>query len=224
MKRQERTARATKKAAVEAEAIIAEAVEKVKRTRKLPEEHLALAQAVKDQRDAGVAWWAIGHALGLPGSADNVAQGKGGAAYARRIYAAAFGEVPRSQVRNGMRASREKNEDVKALRKQRKSDRQESVRAGVAVLRDNMTNEEVVETLVGRTIGWHIPVHELWPGGEQHYAEQEASIHPKWAKVEEHNGERCIVFKEFDPKAPIKFRMFAGSTRIVRLSRIHTVR
>ena len=237
MSKQERRAKAEAKATAQAAQIIEEATRKVKaesaeaspqkrRRGTLSDEHAALAPRVKELRDGGMAWWQIGFELSLPGSADNVRQGKGGAAFARKIYAAGFGEVPRSQVRNGSRANREKNEDVKALKRQRKTDRVGQVRAGQAVLREGMTDEEVVETLRGRVIGWHIDVSQVGDkkGEAPVYAEQEAGVHKKWAKVEEHGGERCLVFKEFDPKAPIKYRAFAGSTRIVRLRVIHTVR
>lgn len=192
----------------------------------LSAEHAALAPQVKELRDKGMAWWQIGFELHLPGSADNVREGKGGAAFARKVYAAGFGEVPRTQVRNGSRANREKNEDVRALKSQRKMDRVAAVRAGVAVLREDMTDEEVVETLRGRIIAWHTDVSQIGEvkGTEPQYLEQSTGVHRKWCKVEVHGEDRCVVFKEYDPTAPLKYRGWAGAVRIVRLKTIHTVR
>lgn len=234
MSQQEKRAKADKKAAVQAEAIIEAAKAKVAaappqkpRRGALSDEHKALAPEVKRMRDNGIAWWAIGHALGLPGSADNVAQGKGGAAFARKIYASEIGAVPRTQARNGSRsASREKNEDIRDLKKQRKRDRVASVHAGKAVIREDMTDEEVVETLRGRTIGWAIDLSVVGDleGIEKQFLDQEAGVHRRWCKVVEIKGERCISFRQFDPKGAIKYRDTPGATRTVRLRAIHTVR
>lgn len=225
MSKQERRAKAEKQADEQVAVIVEKAVEKVTRTRALSDEHAALGPKVKEYRDQGLAWWVIGFKLSLPGSADNVREGKSGASFARRIYAASFGEVPRTQARNGSRRSTERNEDVKALKTQRKTDRIEKVRQGEAVLRVDMTNEEVVETLRGRVISWSTSLASLSDKmGDADHLEQTAGVHRKWAKVEEHGGDRCLVFKEYDPMAPIKYRSYAGPTRIVRLREIHTVR
>jgi len=234
MSQQERRAKADKKAAQQAETIIEAAKAKVAASAEqkpargaLSAEHAALGPRVKELRDEGLAWWLIGFKLSLPGSADNVAQGKGGAAFARKIYAKTIGEVPRSQQRNGTRAaSREKNEDIRDLKKQRKRDRVAAARAGEAVLRESMTDEEVVETLRGRVIGWHIDVASIGPvkGTEPHYLEQETGVHRRWCKVIEIDGERCITFREYEPKGPVRYRDIAGATRTVRLRSIHTVR
>lgn len=227
MSKQERRAKAEAKAAVQAAEIIEKATAKVAatRTRTLSEEHLALAPKIKEYREQGVAWWIIGFKLSLPGSADNVKDGKSGASFARRIYASAYGEVPRTQSR-GSRRTADRNEDVAAVKRQRKTDRVEAVRSGQSVLRDSMTDEEVVETLRGRVIGWSVDLSSLsekMQGTTQHM-DQETGVHRKWAKIETHGGDRCLVFKEFDPNAPVKYRSFAGATRIVRVREIHTVR
>lgn len=225
--RQERTAKATKKAEQQASQIVEEAVAKVTRTRKLSDEHRALAGQVKALREKGVAWWQIGFELKLPGSADNVREGKSGASFARRIYASEFGAVPRTQRRTG---GGEKNADVKAIKSQRKMDRVEQVKSGKSVLRESMTDEEVVETLRGRVIGWttniarYCEMNGPVDDDESMFFEQEAGVHRKWCKIEVYSGDRCVVFKEFEPRAPLKYRGIAGKTRIVRLSQIHTVR
>lgn len=228
--------RAEKEAAVQATAIIEAAVATItqepaekpvaRRTRALSPEHAALAPEVKRLRDEGMAWWLIGHTLGLPGSADTVRAGKAGAGFARRVYASAFGAVPRSQVRNGTRANREKNPEVRRLKGSTKRDRVASVQAGTAVLDLSLSNEEIVETLRGRVIGWAIDVTRYGDNlpDVPTYLEQEAGVHRQWAKIEEHGDERCLVFKTWDHKAPLKFRGLAGATRIVRLRSIHTVR
>lgn len=234
MSKQERRVKASKaadqKAAEVVEAAIAkvtapeaaEAVQKVRRGALSPE-HAALSGAVKELRDKGVAWWQIGFELGLPGSADNVAQGKGGAAFARKIYKAAFGEVPRSQVRDGSRANREKHGDVKAIKAQRKMDRVAAVRSGEPVVRQDMTDEEVVEMFRGRVIGWHINLDDI-DGNGPSFHEQEAGVHKRFVKVEVHGGKRCLAFREFDFNAPVQYRSIPGPTRVVRLQYIHTVR
>jgi hypothetical protein len=233
--KQERRAKADKKAVVQAEQVIEAAVAKVTteapqkaRRGTLSDEHKALAPRVKELRDGGMAWWQIGFKLSLPGSADNVRQGKGGAAFARKIYASEVGEVPRTQQRNGSRANREKNADVKALKAQRKMDRVAKVLAGEAVLREDMTDEEVVEMLRGRTIAWTVDVSKIGDpekqGKEPQYLEQTTGVHRKWCKVETYSGDRCVVFKEFDPLASTSYRGLAGATRIVRIRQIHTIR
>lgn len=236
--KQERRAKAEAKATVQATEIIEAAKAKVtgaaanpRRTRTLSAEHKALAPKVKEYREQGMAWWMIGFKLSLPGSADTVAAGKGGAAFARRIWVDSYGPIPKAAPRSPRGHSSEKNEDVKAIKKERKTDRVAKVRQGEAVLRLDMTDEEVVETLRGRVIGWTTDLTSMWPEhrrdneeGVSRHMEQEAGVHKRWAKVEEQGGERCLVFKEFDPNAPIKYRAFAGSTRIVRLRTIHTVR
>ena len=225
MSKQDKAAKAAKAADTQVQVVIAAAVEKVTKARRgsLSAEHAAMSEQVKELRDTGMPWWQIGFKLSLPGNADTVAKGKGGAAFARKIYKAAFGEVPRVQVRDGSRANREKNEEVKALKKTRKADRVAQVRSGSAVLREDMTDEEVIATLRGRMIGWYINLHTVDNKGEKFY-EQECGVHRRFCKVEEHSGERCVVFKEYDPTAPIKYRDMAGATRIVRLANIHTVR
>jgi hypothetical protein len=59
-----------------------------------------VACAVRVMREQGMAWWQLAHALGLPGSADNVKDGKSGAGYARRLYCKIWGTLP-----EGVRAS-----------------------------------------------------------------------------------------------------------------------
>ena len=237
MSRQEKRVAREKAAAAEAAQIVEQAVAKVtaeaapaqpvaRRTRALSPEHAALAPEVKALRDEGMAWWLIGHTLSLPGSGETVREGKAGAAFARRIYASGFGEVPRTQQRNGTRANREKNDEVRRIKGTTKRDRVEQVRSGASVIREDMPNDEVIDMLRGRVIGWHIDTSRYGdnPPDVPQYLEQEAGVHRQWAKVEFHDGERCLVFKTFEPKGPLSLRGIAGATRIVRIKTIHTVR
>src|SRR5687767_6868447 len=129
-KRQAKRDKANAKAAEVVDAAIEAAVATIEAKPKrgaLSPEHAALAPKVKELREKGLAWWQIGFELGLPGSADTVAKGKGGAAFARKIWKAAFGEVPRVQQRNGSRRNREKNDHVRELRATTKTQRVEQV-------------------------------------------------------------------------------------------------
>lgn len=63
--------------------------------------------AVRVMREQGMAWWQLAHALGLPGSAATVADGKAGAGYARRLYVKAFGALPEG-VRANAKGSAER--------------------------------------------------------------------------------------------------------------------
>lgn len=225
MGKQEKRDKAAKAGAAKAEAIIQETVTKV---RAASEDDIALGQKVKELRDAGTAWWAIGQALGLEGAGDSAATGKKGAGRARALYRKAFGEVPRSQaVRGTGKASREKNETVKALKKTNKEERKANVRKGIHVLDESMTDEEIVAAVQGRVIGWTINLGDIDGEGTE-YVEQEEAVHPTSHVAIEWHGmpepERCIVFKVQDRRAPLNVRGIPGQTRIVRVSRIHTVR
>jgi hypothetical protein len=208
----------------QAEAIIEEAVKKVRAKREQTEEQHALAVKVKELRDGGMPWWRIGYELGLPGSADNVAQGKGGAGAARRLYAGAFGALPERPAPKTPRKPAEKNEAVKALKAAPKAERVEAVRTGSGALGADLTDAQVLDALRGRTLTWTINLADM-DGGPNSYSEDSAQVHPKWAKIEHHGGERCIAFREMDMKAKAAdARSNPGPTRVVRLSRIHNVR
>lgn len=190
----------------------------------LPAEHAALAAEVKGLRESGLAWWQIGHKLALPGSADNVAQGKGGAAYARKIWKAAFGEVPRVQTRTGKRSKRaEKNDHVRELKATTKTERVEAVRRGVSVIKPEMTDEQVIEMLTGRVITWSFNLGNV-DGQEDDFYDCTIGVFPKTCKVLDIKGDRAIEFRELDPSAPISVRGVPGAMRVVRVSAIHTVK
>lgn len=104
MTKQDRRARAAKKAAEvfldvveEAQRIAANREQERDawpRPKGMDDNEWDVCCAVRVMREQGMAWWQLAHALGLPGSADNVKEGKSGAGYARRLYTKAFGELP----------------------------------------------------------------------------------------------------------------------------------
>lgn len=231
MTKQERRHKASKRAAEQAETVVATAVDsavaavatKPKRG-SLPAEHAALADQVKELREGGLAWWQIGFKLSLPGSADTVAKGKGGAAYARKIWKSAFGEVPRVQNRTGLRSKkREKNDHVRELKETTKAARVEAVRRGEAVIRPEMTDEEIVTMLEGRVIVWSFNLANV-DGQSDDFFDCEIGVFPKTCKVTGEGEERAVHFNELDPKAPIAVRGIKGAYRSVRVSAIHTVK
>jgi hypothetical protein len=224
--KQERKAKADKKAAEVVDAAIDAAVATIASKPKrgeVPAEFAAMAEQVKELREQGVAWWQIGFKLGLPGSADNVAQGKGGAAYARKIWKGAFGDVPRVQKRDGSRSSkREKNDHVRELKATTRTERVEAVRAGTSVINPDMTNEEVIEMLDGRMITWSLNLANVDARGDEFF-DTTIGVFKGTIKVHGLGLDRYIDFKEYDPSAPIAVRGIPGGQRSVRLSAIHTV-
>jgi hypothetical protein len=182
-----------------------------------------MAQQVKDMRAEGLAWWQIGFKLSLPGSASTVAQGKGGAAYARKIYKGAFGEVPRVQVRDGSRSKKaEKNPAVRALRETSRAERVVQVRAGQSVISPDLTDEEVLAMVDGRMLTWSINLANVDGQGDDFY---DSTIGAFKGTVRVHGlgVDRCIDFREFDPSAPVRERGTPGGMRTVRVSAIHTI-
>lgn len=218
MARQERTARRTKRAVVRAEAIITQATDKVSAG-------TDLASRVRSLRDGeGMAWWRIAHVLMLPGSADNVAQGKSGAAYARKLYASTNGGSlpPTSPRRRTTAAAKPSGPGATGTKTERKL----AIVAGEHVIPTDMSDEEVVAWLKGRTIEWGINLATLCGHGEDHWLNQEARVHPEDVIIDEYpdsNGGRVVRFREYlgiDDRG----QHMAGPTRTVRLSAIHTVR
>lgn len=221
MGKQEKVAKATKAGAAKAEVLI----EKTKASVAASADQGA---EVKALRDSGMAWWLIGQTLGLEGAGNSAVTGKKGAGRARALYKKAFGEVPRSQaVRGTGKASREKNETVKALKKTNKEDRKANVRAGIHVLEASMTDEEVIEAVRGRVIGWTSNMDDIDGKGDA-YFENEEAVHPTAPITIQMTkalpAERCLVFRIQDRTAPLNVRGIPGAIRTVRVSRIHTVR
>lgn len=218
-KKQERRAKATKAADAKAEAIIDETVAKVGQRKALPEEHAKLAPEVKALRDSGESWMAIGAKLGFPGS-------KSGAAYARKVYRSAYGEVPRSHAPKGQgRRSRraEKNEHVAELKQTAREERIVAARNGHGVIKADTPDDDVIEMLRGRTITYSINLDDMDGQGDL-YEDRNVSVFPKGVKLRGTGNERMVTFYDYDPNGPVALRAVPGGTRTVRVSAIHTVR
>lgn len=100
----------------------------------------ALAVEVRKLRGAGEAWWRIAHTMSLPGSGPSVAQGKTGAAHARRLWARAWGNTYSDTT-----APRE----TKAIKKERAL-----VSPGRPFFPNDTPDAEVISTVRGREITW----------------------------------------------------------------------
>lgn len=196
---------------------------------------VGLSAECKRLRDAeGMAWWRIGWELKLPGSANNVREGKSGAAQARKLYAQANGGKPHEPATRAARERAVKN-PKHAANLGSKTDRKITLVERGHVIPTDTPNEEVLAMVRGRTIEWAIDVRALAGGdGEPHWLNQEARVHP---------DEDCVVLETDEDGEPIlskdgsrviRFREYmgrdqngnamSGPTRTVRVNRIHTVR
>lgn len=234
--KQDRRDKATKAANAQADEIIArlvaglrdkgdEAPAREGRPEGLSDDEWSLACSVRDLRDQGEAWWKIGYILGLPGSADNVAQGKAGAGFARKVYKKGFGEVPRVQApRVPGGKPRDVNPHRAEIKRVPKAERVALVRRGQSVISEDMPDEDVVKMVAGRRIAWSVNLGVL-DGQGDHYRDEEANVHRVMVRVEtQPNGVRVLHFKEVHDGVPIEFRGRAAGTRTIRLSAIHTIR
>lgn len=226
MSKQDRKAKAEAKAAEVVDKAIDTAVATIAAKPKrgeLPPEFAAMANQVKALREAGKAWWQIGFELKLPGSADTVAKGKGGAAFARKIWKHAFGEVPRVQNRDGKgRKPREKNDHVREMRTSTKTARVEAVRAGQSVIKPETTADEIVAMVEGRSITWSLNLANVDHQGDEFF-DVTAGVFKGTVKVHGLGDDRYIEFREYDKRTPLQYRGFPGGSRIVRVASIHTI-
>jgi hypothetical protein len=99
-----------------------------------------LAVEVRKLREAGEAWWRIAYDLGLPHSGPSAKQGKGGAAYARRLWARAWGPV--SQSTRAQRVTKAQHRERVAVEEHRPAFSTETP--------DNY----IVDTVCGKEIHW----------------------------------------------------------------------
>lgn len=187
--RQERKAKADKKAKVKADEIVAAATEAVvTKSRKRGEvtaEEQALSDQVKALRDGGMAWWKIGHTLGLPGSADNVAQGKGGASRARGLYKKGHGDY--AKVQRMRRGPDETMTSANGTRR-RNNRGHEVVTAlpGTSIFNPEQHDDEIIEAIAGKKITWDWYSFNVETGQHDHYeGTQSATVH-----------ERCRILLE----------------------------
>lgn len=226
--KQERTSKANRKAKVLADDIIAKAIARINAQKleadaptaetwfgnRAPETDTeTVAASVRRLREEGMAWWAIGKELQLPGHGDSATTGKGGAAAARRLYASAFGEVPRVQRERGSTTPTERNADRAALKKQKRNERVTAVKRGNGVLRPDMSDAEVVDMLRGRKISWLINLDHLDGMGDS-FTEDNAEVHRIFLKVIECKSGRALKFVD----------VITRQRRTVRLDGIVTVR
>lgn len=230
MARQERAAIRARLAAKRAARILEEATERVVASRPSPAPQatgeMAVAQKVKELRDSGMSWMAVGAQLQLPGS-------KNGAGTARRYYAMVNrGEVPRTNApRKGVapKPTGPASRGVPAyLRKEA------LVRDGHVIPRE-MPDEEVEALLVGRRIEWAIDMAKLtetdpstWGPEDGRWVKQEAKVHPdpQWVRLvyeenEQGEEERRVYFREY--LGTYEGRRMSGPTRCVRVDSIYTV-
>lgn len=69
-----------------------------------------LAVEVRKLREIGSAWWRIAYELQLPHNGPSAKQGKGGAAYARRLWVRAWGALPEAGERSNRETKSSKRE------------------------------------------------------------------------------------------------------------------
>lgn len=219
-----------KEAKEQADAIIAEAVQRIKdrpktkyddeRKEGIDDAAWILGARVRELREQGEPWWAIARDLELEGFGQSATTGKKGAARARSAYKAAFGEFPRTFKRGGYKGRVETNEHVAALKKQKKTELKAQALGGKPVIDPNMPDEEIAAMLKGRHIKWVIK-GDICPDG----MEQEAYVHPTTPfYVYEDNGRRVVEFREREPRAPIQYRLLPSRTRTVDVNRIFSVK
>lgn len=188
-----------------------------------------LAAECKRLRDGeGMAWWRIGYELKLPGAANNVREGKGGAAQARRLYAQANNGIPHTPRTRSARERAEKT-PRHAANVGTKTDRKIALVERGHVIPQDLSDEEVLAMVAGKVIEWGINVsrlcgdddNELWLG-------QEARVHPVDVVMEEEpskvDGSRVVRFREYLGIDSDTGRHMSGPTRTVRVNAIHTVR
>lgn len=225
MGKQEKRSKAEKAAAVKAEEVIAATVEKVKakaaRRNEVSEEERDTAAQIKERRDLGMAWWQIAFELGLPGSADNVAQGKSGASRARSIYKKVLGDYPKTQrIRKGP------DESLASATGSRRRNRHghEVVRAaaGQSVFPEETSDEDIVAAVLGKKIEWEMWREDL-TGKVEFVGTDEQIVHERFRCkiITNADGERILQFREgVGNDLPPEYRGMAGKYRSVYVHRI----
>lgn len=229
-KKQEKRSKKEKDGKKKADLIIAGAVQAIKdrpktefddkRVEGCSDEDFLLGVQVRRLRDQGEPWWAIARDLELTGHGDSATTGKKGAARARAVYKAAFGDFPRTFKRGGYKGAIEKNSNVAALKKQKRSELKAQALQGKSVINPEMPDAELADMIKGRHIKWLVQ-GDICPEG----LEQDAYVHPTALfYVYEEAGHRVIEFRERDPRAPIAYRLIPGRTRTVRVDKIFSVK
>lgn len=174
-----------------------------------------LAVEVRKARAAGAAWWRIAYDLHLPGHGPSAAQGKSGAAYARRLWEKAWGKT----YTDGERAPRETRET--------KRERGLATEARPYFAPDAQ-DATIVAAICGQEIHWNARL------GDRHggliVAPQQAIVHhdPRTIKISMGPRGRYVEFFEqidasmlaIDPHRAIAK---TGPRRAVYLDRIERV-
>jgi hypothetical protein len=170
-----------------------------------------LAVEVRKARGAGTAWWRIAYDLGLPHAGPSAVQGKGGAAYARRLWKRAWGDT----YETGERAARETKDDRRA-------------RAALTEVRPFFTEEtlesEIVTKICGQEIHWVAQVKT--PNGVI-FSPQSAIVHhdPRTVRVVLGPKGRAVEFFEQIDAAQLKVdpRMAIAKTGPRRSVYVHNI-
>lgn len=226
MGKQEKRDKADKKAKVKADKIVEEAVATVKAKRasrnEVSDEERDLANQIKERRDSGMAWWQIAFELGLPGSADNVAQGKSGASRARAIYKKVLGDYPKSQR---MRRGNDESQSVASGSRRRNRQGHEVVKAaaGQPVFADDVSDEDVIAAIRGKKIAWDLFTTDPVSGRSEFMMTDEQIVHES-AHIEmrrDGDGVRHVTFREGQGNdVPVELRGARGKYRTVYVKSI----
>lgn len=170
-----------------AEKIVKDEVAKVVARRDTPtrlatcdDETYAKAVQVRELRATGAPWWRIAHQMGLPGSGPSVAQGKTGAAHARRLWERAWGKTY-------------SDTSVPRDTKERKKERALTTEARPFFTADTM-EMEIVSAITGKKITWFTRLEAN--GNALIVSEQEAIVYPKDIQVLQGAKGRVVSFYE----------------------------
>lgn len=182
-----RNGKAADSAVASAEKIVKDEVAKVVARRDTPtrlatcdDETYAKAVQVRELRATGAPWWRIAHQMGLPGSGPSVAQGKTGAAHARRLWERAWGKTY-------------SDTSVPRDTKERKKERALTTEARPFFTADTM-EMEIVSAITGKKITWFTRLEAN--GNALIVSEQEAIVYPKDIQVLQGAKGRVVSFYE----------------------------
>ncbi len=228
--RQERRVKKEKKAAEQADSIIAAAVadvkEKGRKAREVSAEETEQGAEVVRLRGTGMAWWLIAYTLGLPGSADNVKQGKSGASKARRLYVlASGGPLPPTARSLAAKQPDPFGTGAKPVGQRTRRDVIRKAPATDSMFTPDHTEEEICEMLRGKRLTF---INSITGTEEQVRVHRDSKIvvslvkEPGWHPPLTLG--RAVTFRDGDAQddrgLEMKFQGMPGSTRTVRLSAI----
>lgn len=170
----------------------------------------ALAAQVKELRDGGMPWWQIGHELELPGHADNVQQGKGGASRARQLYVKGYGSLPATARSLAKQTGGTFGNGVKPKGKAN-HERILKDPAMETMFNDDVSEDDLRLMLQGRKITWSSNLSD---------SQEQAYVHPKigFSLIDCPSG-RAITFRE-ETRDAGAYNGTPGQTRTVRLTNI----